>query len=113
MENFWEKSPLYQRQQEMLAEFEAAMKTQDEAGKEALACVYAEIDTPRNSRWLEARRNYLDAQEACYEASKRWRGAYDAYKASPVGQAEARYWKDPLNRSPDFYAPTEFAEAAE
>lgn len=117
MRNFWEKSTEYQRQQEIQAEFEAARKTRDEAGREVLLCVASETDTPRNSQWLEARRKYLDAQAACYEVSERWRGAYDAFEASPAGKAMDRYFADPLAvrvaRGLASYAPAEFAEAAE
>lgn len=120
MEYFWEKSREYLRAEELQAEFEAAVKAKDEVGKDVLACVDFEIDTPRNARWLEVRQRYLDAQVACFEASQRYLAAREAFKASPAGKAQTRYFADPLAiriaNGPDFYDPAnapEFVEAAE
>lgn len=114
---FWEKSREYLRAQELYAELEAAEKARDEAGKGVLMCVSCEIDTPRNDRWREARQRFLDADAAYFDLSGRWRDAREAFRASPAGKAEARYWADPLAvrlaNGPAFYASVEFAEAAE
>jgi hypothetical protein len=95
MKKFWENSPEWQREEAAHAALERAERRRDDAG-EALLAVVATYGPARTSREDEARERYLEARQEAAAALSDWNEAWEAFNASPVGQARARALKDPL-----------------
>lgn len=96
MKKFWEQSPEWQRMQEFDEAFDKARQVDYAAGEAVLARVLIEGTAPDSPEWRHRCAAYNDAFEASRAASRAWTEARRAYKASPAGKAEARYYKDPL-----------------
>lgn len=102
MNAFWEQSPLWQRQEELYAEVDAAKEAMEEAGRALLWLVEIDADAASGREWQARRQAYLDAVEVFQAVGSAWAAASRAFKASPVGQARARYFADPLTyRAPE------------
>ena len=96
MRDFWKQSPEWQRKQELGAALDAAETAKSGAGRLVLSCIGIGGDAPGSSIWRERRQAYLDAVEAYEIAFAAWDEADEAFRASPAGQARARYFADPL-----------------
>ncbi|WP_296740428.1 hypothetical protein [Mesorhizobium sp.] len=90
MKHFWEESPLWQRKEELLAELKKAAAAMDKAGREVLTSLQMGFLDSLGGR--EDRAAYLTAHEAWQDAYVAWSDAHNAYRASPAGQAERRYF---------------------
>lgn len=95
MKHFWEQSPEWQRQQELGEAYDAAEKARREAGW-VLSFVLHDAVAPSGAAWGKARADYKEACEAWKDAGDAWWAAVEAFRASPAGQARARYSRDPL-----------------
>jgi hypothetical protein len=99
MSRFWESSPEWQRKQELDAKLGEALKARDEAARRVLYCIEVDADSPHGSMWSERREAYKDAsrhyEDTCLESMK----ADAAFAASSAGQAERRYFADPIARA--------------
>ncbi|MGB3540714.1 MAG: hypothetical protein WBA42_21380 [Mesorhizobium sp.] len=96
MKKFWEDSPEWQRKEELHAELVQATKAKEEEGRCVLACIQHDNDSPHGDYWHQRRQAYKNAAERYQDAFDAWMAAHKAFRASPAGQARARWLKDPL-----------------
>lgn len=94
MKQFWEDSPLYQRKQEAFAAYERAAKEENEAGALVLASV--RMDATGGQIWRERTDSYKSSVEDAWCAFNAMIQADEDFRTSHVGQAFARWLKDPL-----------------
>ena len=90
MPDFWKSSPLWQSQQELKAESEAADAKRDEAGAMLLARVWV-YGPERSAPEDEARDAFYEAMKAAEEARTAWNQARQAFQVSIAGRAKAAY----------------------
>jgi hypothetical protein len=88
--DFWKSSPLWQSQQELKAELEAAGAKREKAGLNLLARVWV-YGPERSTLEEEARDDFYEAMKSEEAARTAWEQARHAFEVSEAGRAKATY----------------------